>query len=113
MEMPKKFFSREKSDLEQPEKENILVRFWFVPLVLFLMVATMMIGFWAYNQNLIKLPSTSSSYSSPVTQSPAKPEAQTVEKSDEIEKIEADLDKEDFSDLDKELNEIEADLTTP
>ncbi|HUV42962.1 MAG TPA: hypothetical protein VMY36_03640 [Patescibacteria group bacterium] len=105
--------------VEVQEKPGLIKRFWFIPLTFILLFILLMVGYLFTNQNLDifnldffkKTPQVSPT-PSPATES----ETASLEKqgtSDEISEIEADLSKTDLSDLDKELTDIEEELTSP
>lgn len=101
-----------------PDKPNFLERFWFVFVGLAFIALLAVGGLWAINQKLIT-PKTISTPTPLPTPSPVV-EIDTMTSaleqqgtSDEISAIEADLEETDFSTLDQELSDIEAELSTP
>ncbi len=105
--------------MEVQEKPGLIKRFWFLPLAFILLFILLMVGYLFTNQNLEifnldlfkKTPQVTPT-SSPATES----ETASLEEqgtSDETTEIEADLRKTDLTDLDKELTDIEEELTSP
>lgn len=91
-------------------------KFWFIPVILAL-IAIMVVGIlWVTNQGLLvpkpsPSPVPTASPSAEVDEETTALEEQGT--SDEISEIEADLNATNLSDIDKELTDIENELTSP
>lgn len=105
----------EKMEIEEIQP-SFLKRFWFIPLIL-VILAILGVGiFWVYKQKLAvpkviptPAPTTIPTPVVEVDTTTAALEQQGT--SDEISAIEADLEATDFTEIDKELEDIEAELT--
>lgn len=102
----------------KPEKANGLVKFWFIPVILAVIILLVAGGLWVNNQEFFKKESVSTPtpVSSPVVETHIDEDTAALEEqgtSDEISAIEEDLEATDFSNLDKELSEIESELAAP
>ncbi len=111
---------QEQSAQEQPkpEKTNGLAKYWFVPVILAVIILLVVGGLWVSNREFTKKESASTPAPtpSPAVEAQIDEDTAALEEqgtSDEISAIEEDLETTDFSNLDKELSEIESELAAP
>lgn len=98
------------------KKPNFFERFWFVFVILSFILVISLGGLWAVNRGLLapKPTPTPAPTPTPVVElDTATAALEQQETSDEISAIEADLNATDFYNIDKELTDIEAELTSP
>lgn len=99
----------------EEKKDNLLERFWFVPFILAIVAVIIVGALWMINKDLFAPKLTPTPSPSPTA---AEIDSQTSalgeqETSDEIEAIETDLEATDLSNIDKELTDIENELSAP
>lgn len=98
----------------EESKPNFFQRFWFVFVILAVVLILLVGILWITNQRLMVPKAPPTPTPTPVVEidtTTAALEQQGT--SDEITAIEADLETTDLSDIDKELTDIEAELTSP
>jgi len=89
-------------------------KLWFIPVILALVAVIVVGALWVANKGLLApspSPTPTASPSAELDEDTAALEEQGT--SDEISKIEADLNATDLTDIDKELTDIEDELETP
>lgn len=104
-------------------KTNFFEKFWYLSVILAVILVGVVAGLWFYNQKVLR---ESSSQTAPgieemMTEETApqiEEDAQTAalqqqSDSDETSQIEADIQATDLSNIDKELADIEAEITSP
>jgi len=100
------------------EKTNFLEKFWYLFVILAIILVGVVAGLWFYNQKTLQ---ESSSQIAPVTEEiipTTEEDTQTAaleqqSDSDEVNDIEADIQATDLSNLDKEMADIEIEITNP
>lgn len=116
MDQEEKIEPVQKEVVPEESKPSLLQRFWIV-FVILAVIMVLIIGFlWASNQGLIPFKRTvvPTPTPTPLVETDSMTTAlEQQETSDEISAIEKDLQVTDFSNLDKELTDIESELSAP
>ncbi len=100
--------------ISEPGKEFNLGKLWFIPVMLVLVALIVVGSLWVMNKGLITpkpSPAPTPSPSAEIDEDTAVLEEQGT--SDEISDIEADLNATDLFDIDKELTDIDRELSSP
>lgn len=113
---PTKFVKSEPVVTQAPEagKGFGFDKLWFIPVILALVVVIVVGALWVTNKGLLipqPSPTPTPTPAAEVDEGTAALEEQGT--SDEVSEIEADLNATDLSDIDKELTDIENELTSP